>query len=132
MSYINVAITHVSNVDSTAAQGTTLRAGFSREGGRLETLELLSRAASETEPHVTSFPPSRELAGRASSLLDAVLGAGGLRNVTVTSGTDQPTMVTWSDRFGSLLGTSTLDEAPTGVQQVLTACDALTAALPAA
>lgn len=132
MSYINLAITHTYAGGFVPPRSTTLEAGFSREGGRLEHLQRIA-GVDGAPVKVTEYDPSTVPAEAAHGLLDATLGAGGVRQVQVEHGDGaQPSLVTWSDRFGTKLGSAFDVALPAPVQAILDAAELVQRAIDAA
>lgn len=132
MSYINVSVSTVL-VDRPDALRTTLSAGFSREGGRVELLELTTQAGDDAAPVTRSIPMTPALLAPTRGLLDAALGAHGVGSVTVTHGADAPEFTAWTDRRGELIDYARPGAVPASIQQVVDAAAAVVAAIePAA
>ncbi len=123
MSYINVSVTHDwSASDQFLPRTETLDAGFSREGGRLERLATTDQVIGPFPPNTVDWEPTEFLQAASRPLLDAALGAGGVRSVVVEHGFGtQPGTVRWSDRSGTQLGSAAETDVPAGVQAVIDA-----------
>ena len=122
MSYINVSVTHAYGAGGIVMPRTnTLDVGFSREGGRLDHLATSTQVAGPFAPIVVEWDPHNDSLQAASRpLLGAITTADGVRNVRVDHGDGgQPDMVTWSDRFGTTLGSSLSTAAPESVRSIL-------------
>jgi hypothetical protein len=132
MSYVNATIT-TRDAASVGLQSReiTLEAGFSREGGRLDFLTRTTTIGT-AEPKVETFTPNAALVAPARGLLDAILGASGVRSVvTERSPFDRAGTTTWSDRSGVVRGTAPRMEVPSAIQAVLDAAELLDSALDA-
>jgi hypothetical protein len=130
MSYIDIAISHVAT-DRSRGHDITTTVGFSREGGRLEQVRQEWRRAGAEDVRTFTFTPSVDMERPARALLDAVLGAGGVRSITVAHDTPGAATVTWADRYGAPLGSAPSNEVPAAIRQVLDASRSLAATLPA-
>jgi hypothetical protein len=124
MSYINATIVERFGPTSGPRQERVVEAGFSREGGRLDRLVVTTVANGVTASR--AYEPSPALVQPARALLDAVLGASSLRQVTIdhAAGT-----IDWSDATGGRLGSVAAGSVvPAPVRSVLDAAAALASA----
>lgn len=129
MSYINVSVTHRHAPGALAPAGAseTLRIGFNREGGRLDSLERATSSHGPLPPRTQRLLPDAELATAAEGVLRAVQGANWVQDVLVDHGDGgQPALVSWTHRHGAT-GTGLAGSLPSGVQAVLDATAALDA-----
>lgn len=131
MSFINVSVTH-RNVPGPVAGvpgSRTIRAGFSREGGRLELLEQVTANRGPLPPRTQRLLPDAELSIAADGLLRAAQGAGWVQDVVVDHrGSEQPALVSWTHRHGRT-GSALETALPSGLQAVLDATAALDAVI---
>lgn len=129
MSYINVSVTHRHGPDATSPAGSTgtLHAGFSREGGRLESLSKVTSSRGPLPPRTHTLLPDAQLSTAAEGLLRAAQGAGWVQDVIVDHGGGvEPALVSWTLRHGPG-GSAAAGALPSGVQAVLDAAAALDA-----
>ncbi len=121
MSYVNFSFTQ--NFTGTfMAETAQVRTGFSREGGRLETVERLEHDGSLSKIVLTP-----EITKAANAVRDAVTATTWLDNVVVdrrVPGAD-PVNVSWGERHGSAGLAPNFASAPTNVQQAITAATLL-------
>lgn len=130
MSYINFSISH--RTPGLAADVHTYAAGFSREGGRLESASRTSSSRGPLPPITRSVQVTADLAAAGRGVLDAILAAGTVQDIVVDEADGaQPATVTWTTRFGGG-GTATVDAAPAPMQDVLRAAALLEQAIDSA
>ena len=129
MSYINFSLTQrqAAGAAGPVATSQTLRAGFAREGGRLETLERVTSSNGPLPPRTQKLLPDVELSTAAAGVLQALSGANWVQDVLMEHGDGaQPALVSWTHRNGGG-GSGLAGALPSGVQSVLDAAAALDA-----
>ena len=121
MSFINFTFTQ--NFTGTfMAETAQVRAGFSREGGKLETVERL-----ELDGSLSKIALSPEITSAANAVRDAITATTWLDNVSVDRRVpgSNPMNVTWGERHGGSGFAPNAAAAPTNVQQAITAATLL-------
>lgn len=121
MSYINFSFTQ--NFTGTfMAETAQVRTGYSREGGRLESVERL-----ELDGSLSKIALTPQVTSAANAVRDAITATTWLDSVTVdrrVPGAD-PVNVTWAERHGGSGLAPNAAAAPLNVQQAIEAATLL-------
>jgi len=123
MSFINFTLTHrfTAGAPSAVPRESSIGAGFSREGGRLEYVTRTFTPGGSVFPVERDVALTPDITKAGAGLLDAVQGAGWLERLEVVHGDGgQSDLVNWTYRSG-LTDQGRTGNLPAKVQAVLDA-----------